>query len=113
MRVYGCNHVAIEVEVELIVWLLPYREVQKVGITSHRTSNNARLRYHVANVLRYKQQPFSTQFETIFRACLPSQKVFVRRETLGSLEIVARKLSRDLCLLFSRQPGLAPPAPGT
>ena len=33
MRVYGCNHVAIEVdEVELLVWLLPYQEVQKVGI---------------------------------------------------------------------------------
>ena len=34
MRVYGCNHVAIEVgEVELLVWLLPYQKVQKVGIT--------------------------------------------------------------------------------
>jgi hypothetical protein len=39
-KVYGCNHVAIEVDdVEKAVafcqvWLLPYQEVQKAGIKS-------------------------------------------------------------------------------
>jgi len=32
VRVYGCDYVPIEAdEVELIVWLLPYQEVQKSG----------------------------------------------------------------------------------